>query len=109
MDAAFAAGGHGADAVLDAVELDGGKQGKRGDIADVGAGMDGEGEHVIGEGEGGDGRAIVGLRIVHGPAGGVGLPDVPGIVADDVAIDALDAARHQLGGEVLDGGERDCR
>ena len=68
-------------------------------------GMDREREHVIREGEGGDGRAIVGLRVVHRPAGGVGLPDVPGIVADDVAVDAFDAARHQLGGQVLDGDE----
>ena len=105
-DAAFAAGGHRADAILDAVELDGGKQRKRRDIADVGAGTDGEREHVIGEGERGDRRTIVGLRIVDAPADGVRLPDVPGVVADDVAIDALDSARDDLVGQVLDGGQR---
>src|ERR1035438_1831968 len=99
MNAALAARSHGADAVLDAVELDGGSQGKHGDIADICAGMNGQGEHVIGEGEGGNWRAIVGLWIVDGPADGVGLPDVPGIVADDVAIDAPHAARHQVAGE----------
>ena len=105
-DAAFAAGSHGADAILDAVELDGGKQRKRRHIAYIGAGVDGEGKHVIGEREGGNGRAVVGLRIVDAPADGVWLPDVPGIVADDVAIDALDSARDDLVGQVLDSGER---
>src|ERR1019366_3253266 len=106
VDAALAARGHGADAVVDAVELAGGKQGKRGDVADGGAGVDGEGKHVVGEGEGGNGRAIVGLRIVNRPTFGVGLPDVPGVVANDVAIDATDARGDQLIGQVLDGGER---
>ena len=42
MDAAFAAGGDGAHAVLDPVELDGRQQGKRGHIAGAGAGTHGE-------------------------------------------------------------------
>ena len=106
MDAAFAAGGDRANAVLDAVKLDGRQQGKGGDIAGVGAGTHGERDHVVGQGERGDRRTVVRLRIVDAPARGVRLPDIPGVVADDVAIDALDSARRDLVGQVLDGGQR---
>ena len=105
MDAAFAAGGNRAHAVLDPVKLDGRQQGKGGDIAGVGAGTHGESDHVVGQGEGGNRRTVVGLRIVDAPAGGIRLPEIPGVVADDVAIDALDAARGDLAGQVLDGGQ----
>ena len=35
-----------------------------------------------------------------------GCQTIPGVVADDVAIDALDSARGDLVGQVLDGGQR---
>ena len=105
MDTAFAAGGDRANAVLDPVKLDGRQQGKGGDIAGIGAGTHGEGDHVVGQGEGGNRGAVVRLRIVDAPAGGIRLPEIPGVVADDVAIDALDSARGDLARQVLDGGQ----
>ena len=53
---------------------------------------------VVVERQCGDRRAVVGLRVFDAPADGVRLPDVPGVVADDVARDALHAARGDLAG-----------
>src|SRR5207302_773841 len=63
-------------------------------------------KRVVGEGEGGDGRSVIVLRIDESPARGVRLPDIPRIVAHYVAIDAADAARDDLVGKLLDCRER---
>ena len=106
FDAALAARGDCADAVVDAVELDGRRKSERGGFADGGAGADGESLNVIGQGESGNRRPVVRLGIVHSPAAGVGLPRVPGVVAGDAAFDAAQSAGHELPGKVLDRGER---
>ena len=90
VDAAFAAGRHRADAVVDLVVLHrGGCREQSGEVAFPRARADVEGEGVVVDGQGGDGRPVVGLRVVDRPALGVGLPDVPGVVADNAALTRL--------------------
>ena len=46
-------------------------------------------ERVVVDRQRGDRRTIVGFRVFDAPAGGVWLPDIPGVVADDTARDPL--------------------
>ena len=87
----------------------GGFEEQRRKVALARAGPHCQREGVVVERQGGNRRPVVRLRIVNPPADGVGLPHIPGIVADDVAIDALHAARHDLVGQVFDGRQRIAR
>src|SRR5471032_979036 len=82
-DATLAAQGHGADAVFDTIKLQRRVQGQGRRLAHARAGTDAESDGVVVEAESGNGRAVIGLRIVHGPAGGIGFPNIPGVVRSE--------------------------
>ena len=65
-------------------------------------GGDGEAELVVADREGGNGCAVAVDEVVLVPGVGVGLVGEEGVVADDVAGDAADAACDELADEVVE-------
>src|ERR1035438_1948750 len=95
MDGASSARGHGADAVVDGVIFHRGLERNRGRVAFARAGRNAHRDRVVVNRDRGNRGAVFVSRIVDAPILGVRLPDIPGVIADDIAIDAL----HTLGGD----------
>jgi hypothetical protein len=98
--------GYSACLVVNREVLDGGMEGEHTGLTGPPGWSGRESERVVIQGQRAHGRAVFPNRIVNGPAVGVGLPFVRGVVADNVAVDQTDTARGYRIGQRFDRSQR---